>query len=313
MMRNSSGQEEFEVWRDTLRGFCGTFDVTPGDDLGARHGSFGARQMGGLELAHIATNYDALQRDETCIRRDDVDCLYLVHQISGRQRIDHCGRQEIIEAGDCVLLDSARPMWGHYGREGLEFVSLHIPRELFFRDAADQTEIEIGCARRVGDARGSALKAALRFVRDNAIGADTGQGFMVDLARLAFRADPRRPSLARFGRAADRTVALKELIARNAHDASFSLSHLAGLAGLSERQVQRDLQSDGTSFSREVQEIRLARVARDIRVAAREARPIQVAQVAYDAGFNDLSHFNRVFRRRFGCSPREMSQHSLEA
>lgn len=313
MMGDKAGQAEFEAWRDTLRGFCGNFDVTPGADIGARHGSFGARMMGGLELAHIATNYDALQRDETCIRRDDVDCLYLVHQISGRQQIDHCGHVETLTPGDCVLLDSSRPMWGHYGRDGLEFASLHIPRDLIFRDSADHDEIEIGRARRAGGPRGTALNAALRYIRDNALGAEAGQGFIVDLARLAFRTDPRRHSLARFGRADDRTVALKELIARNAHDAGFALSHLAELAGLSERQVQRDLQSGGTSFSREVQEVRLTRVARDIRAAARDHRPAQVAQLAYGAGFNDLSHFNRVFRRRFGCSPREMTHQPHDA
>lgn len=307
MMSTTAGQEEFEAWRDTLRGFCGNFDVDPGEDLGARHGSFGAKVIGGLEFAHIATNYDGLQRDETCIRRDDVDCLYLVHQISGRQRIEHCGKEETLVPGDCVLLDSARPMWGHYGRDGLEFASLHIPRDMIFRDGVDQSEIEIGRARRAGGQRGTALNAALRYIRDNALAAEAGQGFIVDLARLAFRADPRRHSLARFGRAADRTMALKELISRNAHEAGFALPRLADLAGLSERQVQRDLQADGTSFSREVQEVRLTRVARDIRTATREGRAVQVARLAYDAGFNDLSHFNRVFRRRFGCSPREMS------
>jgi AraC-like DNA-binding protein len=29
----------------------------------------------------------------------------------------------------------------------------------------------------------------------------------------------------------------------------------------------------------------------------------KIATIAYDCGFNDLSHFNRAFRRRFGETP----------
>jgi len=28
-----------------------------------------------------------------------------------------------------------------------------------------------------------------------------------------------------------------------------------------------------------------------------------VSDIAFDCGFNDLSHFNRCFRRRFGLTP----------
>lgn len=303
-----AAQIAFETWRDTLRSFCGNFEVDPGADLSKRHGHFGKRILGGLEMSHIATNYDGITRDRACIRRDDVDCFYLVHQISGRMGLEHRGQDIHLDPGDCVLLDSAQPMRGHYGAAGLEFATLHIPRELLLREEADHAEIEVGVPRTAAGSRGGTLNAALRHIRDSGLSAAAGQGFIVDLARLAFRADPRRHSLQRFGGAADRTVALKEMIGRNASDQGFSLSDLAELAGMSERQVQRDLQADGTSFSRELVEVRLARVERRLRAPARNGARPYVAQIAYDAGFNDLSHFNRVFRRKFGCSPREFAQ-----
>jgi AraC-like DNA-binding protein len=34
----------------------------------------------------------------------------------------------------------------------------------------------------------------------------------------------------------------------------------------------------------------------------------RIAEVAYEVGFNDLSYFNRSFRRRFGLSPREVRE-----
>ena len=308
MTELASAQLEFEEWRETLRANCGNFDATPGGDLSARHGSFGLRALGGLELAQVATNYDGVLRDEECIRRDDVDCLYLVHQVSGRQGIKHCGQEVWIEPGDCILLDSSRPMQGYYGREGVAFATLHIPRELLFLESSDNAEIELGVPRRLSGSRGGTLNAALRHIRDNGLGAQAGQDFLIELARLVFRGEARRHSLTRFGRAADRIEALKEMIGRHAADPYFSLADLALLAGMSERQIQRDLQITGTSFSRERLDVRLRRVQNELKAAANDARAINVAQLAYDAGFNDLSHFNRVFRQRFGCTPRDMAR-----
>jgi AraC family transcriptional activator of tynA and feaB len=32
---------------------------------------------------------------------------------------------------------------------------------------------------------------------------------------------------------------------------------------------------------------------------------LNISEIAYAWGFNDLSHFNRAFRARFGMTPRE--------
>lgn len=33
---------------------------------------------------------------------------------------------------------------------------------------------------------------------------------------------------------------------------------------------------------------------------------LTVSSIAYEAGFGDLSHFNRCFRRHYGLTPREV-------
>ena len=47
-----ANQLEFEAWRDTLRSYCGNFDVTPGPDISTRHGAFAKRMLGGLTAAN---------------------------------------------------------------------------------------------------------------------------------------------------------------------------------------------------------------------------------------------------------------------
>jgi AraC-like DNA-binding protein len=33
---------------------------------------------------------------------------------------------------------------------------------------------------------------------------------------------------------------------------------------------------------------------------------VPISTIAFDCGFSDISHFNRVFRRQFGCTPSDV-------
>jgi Helix-turn-helix domain len=67
------------------------------------------------------------------------------------------------------------------------------------------------------------------------------------------------------------------------------------------RGVQSGVEDSGRTFSEHLLERRLERahrVLRDPRLVYRK-----ISEIAPDAGFSDLSHFNRSFRRRFGETP----------
>jgi AraC-like DNA-binding protein len=68
--------------------------------------------------------------------------------------------------------------------------------------------------------------------------------------------------------------------------------------------VQKLFERDGTSFSAYVLEHRLAHVHRRLRNPRFARRSI--SRLVYDAGFNNLSWFNRAFRRRYGATPSEI-------
>jgi AraC-like DNA-binding protein len=57
----------------------------------------------------------------------------------------------------------------------------------------------------------------------------------------------------------------------------------------------------GASFTDRVLELRLQK-ARAMLADPRHDR-LRVSEIAYACGFNDISYFNRSFRRRFGASP----------
>jgi AraC-like DNA-binding protein len=87
-------------------------------------------------------------------------------------------------------------------------------------------------------------------------------------------------------------------------DPAFSPRTIASKLGLTPRYVQELLNESGTSFTDRVLELRLQK-ARAMLANARHDR-LKVSEIAYACGFNDISYFNRCFRRRYGASPSEV-------
>jgi AraC-like DNA-binding protein len=83
-----------------------------------------------------------------------------------------------------------------------------------------------------------------------------------------------------------------------------SLGTVAVRHGISPIYVRKLFEGQGSSFSEFVLGERLARVHRVLSDPRMSARPISA--VAMEAGFGDLSYFNRAFRRRYGASPSDV-------
>jgi AraC-like DNA-binding protein len=92
-------------------------------------------------------------------------------------------------------------------------------------------------------------------------------------------------------------------IAAGCFDPSFSIGDVAARVGLSPRSVQDILHDTGRTFTERVLELRLQR-ARALLCDRHATR--RIIDVALQCGFNEVAHFNRMFRRRFGASPSEM-------
>ena len=126
-----------------------------------------------------------------------------------------------------------------------------------------------------------------------------------DLAALTMGATREAAEIAKGrGLRVARLNAMKADITEKLASPNLSVEEVAKRQGVSSRYVQMLFEQEGTTFSQFVIGQRLIRAHRmltDPRFADRS-----ITSVAFDAGFGDLSYFNRAFRRCYGGTPSEI-------
>jgi AraC-like DNA-binding protein len=133
----------------------------------------------------------------------------------------------------------------------------------------------------------------------------TAVNHLHDLVALALGATHDAAGVARGrGLPAARLRLAKAYIIENSNRRDLSVGSVAAHLGLTPRNLQRLFESEGTTFSEFLLTQRLVRAHRMLT----EPRLAQsaVGAIAYDAGFGDLSYFNRSFKRRYGATPRDV-------
>ena len=98
-----------------------------------------------------------------------------------------------------------------------------------------------------------------------------------------------------------RLAAIEQKIGLHFAESGFSVPVIARELGLSARYIYELLQDSGAGFGERVMELRLLKTR--FMLSDRRNDHLRISEIAFQCGFNDISHFNRSFRRRFGCAP----------
>jgi len=110
---------------------------------------------------------------------------------------------------------------------------------------------------------------------------------------------------------AARLNAALDHITAHVQNPALSLRTVAVSQRITPRYLQRLMELSGTSFTAYVHELRLQR-ALELLIAPHGCSK-RISDVALEAGFSDISHFNRLFRFRFGDTPKGVRQMSPTA
>lgn len=87
-------------------------------------------------------------------------------------------------------------------------------------------------------------------------------------------------------------------------DKPITLSEVSGISNMSEVSFSRFFKlRTGNTFIGSLTEIRLGHASRMLIDTTQS-----IAEIAYDCGFNNISNFNRIFKKRKGCTPKEFRE-----
>ncbi len=101
-----------------------------------------------------------------------------------------------------------------------------------------------------------------------------------------------------------RLGAIKSFILSRIDNPALCLDDVAAHQDISSSYVRKLFAAEGARFTAFVLETRLQKVLQMLADPDSRGRPISV--IALKCGFNDISYFNRVFRKRYGCTPSDL-------
>ena len=101
-----------------------------------------------------------------------------------------------------------------------------------------------------------------------------------------------------------RLSAIKAFILSKIDNPGLCLDDVAAHQGISSSYVRKLFAAEGAKFTAYVLQIRLERVLGML--GDPESRNQTISTIALKCGFNDISYFNRVFRKRYGFTPSDL-------
>ena len=297
-------RERFGYWqRAVCEGLVGAETERPlagpfmAQMAASRHADYG--------FAAWTASGHSVVRSPRMTRGQDGAPFFVSLQLSGESRYgdDPCGAGALaVRQGEIAILNTGRPFRVVFPGEVSRVVAI-VPRPLM-RARVPWCE-DIGTMKLDGEAPAAEpLRAHLAAAGRNmaALDARTAGAFLDNLVNLiALMLAPAEAPAGALRRA--RGDALAAHVARNIANPALSPRHAADALGLSLRLVHRLFAERGTSFGRFLLDARLEACRRSLGDAAQAGRAI--SDIAFACGFNELSHFSRAFKARFGRSPRQ--------
>jgi AraC-like DNA-binding protein len=306
--------ERFDFWRDSI---SAAFDpMSPElrrDRRTSFQGDIATCQLGEATLMEIRATAHRTGRSPQDIARGSRDYVYLYKQRAEAWFNFDYQMSFMTGPGALVFGDADRPFTTEPSeRCGFHHWVLKMPRAAFEPLLARPHDIStrvVSASSGIGALLSSYFDALLAEAQ-HLTPADQSAALqaLTTLTAAAYgRLTPTsdaREIIAERGLKAARQRAVLAEIAWRFHDPGLDVDGVAARLGLSRRVVQRLLEETGKSFTEHLTERRLER-ARAM-LADLECSHLKVIEICLAAGFGDVSHFNRLFRRRFGEAPSDI-------
>src|SRR5277367_4392273 len=263
------------------------------------HGQIAKRSFGPLKANFISVAQQRVWRSRGNRRAPD-SMFHLIHVRRGIQFVEHCGKSLMLQPGDCLLVDCLSGFRFDFP-DGVDALVLEIRKD-WIQGWLPRPEEAAGQVIGRTPGWGATLTSALGNLMPATIGDISVPHSAVAeqiAVLLALSTSSASPPLTTHKRALLKRVS--ETLRDRCHEQELDPSAVASSLGLSRRYIHVLFAAAGTTFSHELYSCRLQRAQRLLR--DRRYDGVGIAEIAWNCGFNEPSHFTRRFRQCFGVPP----------
>jgi AraC-like DNA-binding protein len=286
-------------WREEFGRWVVRSDIEPLSDV-PFHADATLRALPGLRLATSSGSAMRLERT-AALAADGNDDIGLFINLGQKAAISNRGRDAVLTKGDAILVghDPSVVVMSPGGFLGVVMPQAALASRVDDVDSAVMRPI------RLGNVPLRLLTTYLRHLNECDLGEPklrrTVATHIGELAAQAagMRRDAREQTVSAV--AAARFGAVRAHIAACFDEPDLTVAAVARRLGVSVRYLQRLFEIHGTSYTAYVNELRLQKVF--ALLTEPPVHRLRISDIALKAGFSDISHFNRLFRVRFGDTP----------
>ena len=255
-----------------------------------------------IQISLVTATRHTVLRLASHIASSTDDLCFVNLQLEGVGRTTQRGHEQISAPGDLAVVDTTEP-FEIANRYDFKLFCFAVPRQLLPKALPDRPRLNLSATE-----TGRALSRTLAGYAELGLSDRQLSNTSVLIGAHVIDLISHAPELLT-DMSAERVhipVLLSMMldhIDRHSDDAELGAAQLAARFRCSERYVHRLFATTGRSVGEHVNERRILACTRDL--LDRNSRHKTIAEIAFAAGFRDISHFNRLFKRCNGSAPRE--------
>jgi AraC-like DNA-binding protein len=296
-------RERLARWLEEYGRGLARVDIEPVSSDTPFHAEATVQALGGVRTALCVNSAVRINRTRAQAADDDASIVLLLNlDAKASTSVSQRGRDVVFGMGEAIAVLAHEPS---RVLPSAKCLSILLPLPSLATRAGD---VEDATMRVLPNGVGPLplLVSYLKLVQEKAdLGMpelrETVTSHIHDLAALALGANRETRELGLSAVAAARLAAALAHIAESFTEPGLTLAAVAHRQGVSPRHLQRLLEKSGRSFTTHVNELRLQRAF--ALLTKPHARGRRISDIALQAGFSDVSHFNRLFRSHFGDTP----------
>lgn len=296
--------ERFSYWREVLCQAYTALDPVV-NSTSAFSGAVTSGKLADIDVTSITSKAQLIGRGDKEIRKMPNEYYFLNLQISGQCRMEQGSHVALINPGEFSLVDSTRPYLNYYLTDDFSQFSFRIPQSilkpfLLHPDAVLTSKFTPD---------GGIISITVDFLKNIASSGikydEIVQGKLMEnlLSLVSLSLGVNSEVYDRVSQTYQEQLLknIKLFVRENLSDHELNPAKVANNYRISTRYLHKIFEQGSESFSRFLLTERLLKCANELK----HIKSDSVSTIAFRAGFNDTSHFSKVFRQKFGQSPRD--------